>query len=299
MRRIALAAILAVVFGLRAASAAGPFAYVVEWNVGAVVCRVPFPSRASRADAALDDPGIAAPAFGVMDVSSGSFTPIGPWLSPFSALAYFHSSLYTADSAGTLYHVDPSSGQTTAIGISQLPAFSAPVIAGNGYGLYELAIRSMDLYAIDPASAAATRIGPTGIPAPNFSCQISPAVSLAGWGHDLYAVVQSSADFTDSLYRIDIATGHATMVSPVTGASGITALAVVGGSFFGFADQAFQIDPETGVASPVSSPDSVVYGAADISISIAVQDLTTGQAVLTEGALAGGDAFQVSIFAAP
>lgn len=202
--------------------------------------------------------------FGTVDLTTGSFTPIGSGLSVGTGglVPGPGGSLLSLGFDGTLNSINPATGilsgvGATGLGDCTLPSSpcglnSANILGEVGSKVYATDLAN-NLYSVNPATGAATLIGATGIPAvpfiphapvpgdPNGSCYIYDE-SLFGYAGKLYANFDygtfDPTTFTPSpllgasLYQIDTSTGIATKLSPT--AFGLGSIADVAGTLYAF-----------------------------------------------------------------
>ncbi len=235
--------------------------------------------------------------FGVIDLDTGVFTPIGTLSVTLCGLAVYHGNLYGYGPCGTggkLYEVNPANGSETAIG----PASSSYRFLGSTTkGIYGFD-SNLNLYSIDPTTGAATLIGATGLSSPtgfgvstnSATLYITPSSSGCGVGHTLlYSVNTTTATATEigttnlpcgsgasvfenntlytggnispiAVYTLNTTSGTATLVADVSGA----------GYFYGLAPKV-----------PV--------------LTTTVQDVTTGHNITSGEILTTNDNFQVTV----
>ncbi len=147
--------------------------------------------------------------FGVIDLNTGDFAPLGNSSIPSNmsaGLGVAGGKLYTAAFTGsTLYQVNLANGALTAVGSGSLQYYG---LGSTTSGLYALAtyagtnnVPLFNLYSVDPSSGAATLVGPVGAVGP------SAAWSLSTGSSTLYLVDNFN------LYSLDTNTGAATRIS--------------------------------------------------------------------------------------
>jgi len=198
------------------------------------------------------------PQFGAVDLGNGRFIPIGrPAPASLANLVWWKGSLLslaTSDPyAGDLVRINPWTGKITVIGSTGLGfnAFDLAEVRGKLY----LTDFNNNLYSVDPGSGAATMIAATGIPAdPNipFTTNDNGTLNLCdesfyGVGGKLYATFDSfnidpntlmidespdDATVGPALYRIEPATGVATLIGPTNLQLGATV--DVDGKYYAF-----------------------------------------------------------------
>jgi hypothetical protein len=210
-------------------------------------------------------PDLTCTTFGVEDLTTGVFTPLGA-LAGFvpnnGGLAWGTGGLYTGNAAtNTLYLVDTGTGNFTSVGTANVGAGNISVLAGSQGILYELALPSMDLYSFNPADGTTTLIGPTGIPAPAADLSNLFTILLTGLGPNLYTDYLRTDDAgPDSLYRINPTTGQSTLVASLSGVQCLSGLGTVNNTLYAFGvDRCsggsagiYTINPATGVGAFVS-----------------------------------------------
>jgi len=161
--------------------------------------------------------------FGVIDSTTGVYSPIGSLPIPAAAgIAVYANILFAQSMQGELIVINPVSGISTVVGSAGLATVSE-VFAGAGNGLFEIDSLS-NLYRINPNTGAATMVGPTGLPANNGGWD----TSLSDDGTNLYFTA-GGAEAVDELYRVDTTTGRATDLGS-TGARSIAGSAIVSAS---------------------------------------------------------------------
>ena len=220
--------------------------------------------------------------FGVEDLRSGAFAPIGPGLPPEDAGVGLVPSpgkpLLTLAFTGDLIAIDPASGATSLFGATGLADCSTPAspcgpnsagFLGNlGGNLYATDFAN-NLYSVDPKTGAAKVIGPTGIPAYTFNPNIFYDESLFSFRGKLYANFETvtfdpstgmlTAVIPDALYEVDTKTGRATWIAPTT--FGLITIVTVNDTVYGFdgaTGQIVQIDMTTGQTTPVAEIDPAI-----------------------------------------
>jgi hypothetical protein len=245
------------------------------------------------------------PQFGSIDLASGHFAPIGPTPVTLANLVWWKGtllSLSTSDPyAGYLIQIDPANGKVTPIGSTGL-GYNAFDLAEVGGKLY-LTDFSNNIYSVDPESGAATLMAATGMPPdPNIPFTTNNDgtfnlcdESLYGVGGSLYATFDSfnidpatlmideypgDSTVSPALYRIDPATGAATLIGPTN--LGLGATVEVGGRFYAFKGiatgfvsgfpqgfmQLVSLDRSTGKATFIRNIDAsagIVFGAAPVA----------------------------------
>ena len=177
--------------------------------------------------------------FGTVNLSSGTFAPIGPGLPEGTDGLVFTSggNLLTIGGDGELYSINPSTGVATGIGNTGMGTSTAPVNSlGGANGMVYALDANNTLYSINPTTAAAALIGSTGMP------------SDPGCGN--YPNLCDEALFASNgkLY--------ATYDAWLVGADGYSTTVTVNPALW-------QIDPSTGVATFVSSTDIRILSLTD------------------------------------
>jgi hypothetical protein len=180
--------------------------------------------------------------FGVLELHSGAFLPIGPALPPDvggGLVPGRGKSLLTLAFSGDLVAIDPVKGTTSVVGRTGLGDCSTPASlcgsnSANVIGRLDGSLYATDfannLYTIDSESGATKLIGPTGMPAlPFIPLSTSPTgtnvfnESLFSARGKLYAnfaagVLHPGGPPTvvipPALYQINPKTGHAKWIAP-------------------------------------------------------------------------------------
>jgi hypothetical protein len=220
--------------------------------------------------------------FGVEDLRSGAFVPIGPGLPPEDAGVGLVPSpgkpLLTLAFTGDLIAIDPATGATSLFGTTGLGDCSTPAspcgpksagFLGNLGGKLYATDFANNLYSLDPKTGAAKVIGPTGIPAYTFNPNIFYDESLFSFRGKLYANFETVtfdpnsggliAVIPDALYEIDTKTGKATWIAPTT--FGLITIVTVNDTVYGFdgaTGQIVHIDMTTGQTTPVAEIDPAI-----------------------------------------
>jgi hypothetical protein len=245
--------------------------------------------------------------FGTIDLNTGAYSHIGPG-TPALATGLVpgpNGSLLTLTFSGNLDSINPATGIASVIGatgladcsnrpISPCGPTSANYLGELGGTIYATDF-SNNLYTVNPLTGAAKLIGPTGIPAvpaipDSFNADGTFNAfdeTLFGAGGSLYetfdAITINPSPFTvapvisPDLYKINPATGLATLVAPT--ALTLGAAADVNGTVYVFNNMQGQVDtlnlasgnttfvsnadPATGLfagASPVATPEPSFIG---------------------------------------
>jgi hypothetical protein len=233
--------------------------------------------------------------FGVLDLRSGTFLPIGPGLPPDVGTGLVPgrgASLLSLGFTGNLDAIDPVTGITSVVGATGLHDCSLPVdpydpkcanIIGRFDGTVYVTDFANNLYSADSATGAARLIGPTGIPPLTFvPFTANPDGSVNIYGESLfsargkfYAYFSAVAlNFETgakriltpgALYQLNPATGHTTFIAPTD--SNLTSIVNVNDTLYGFdaaAAQVVTLDLTTGQTTAISQLDpaaSVIPGA--------------------------------------
>ena len=230
--------------------------------------------------------GSNGPQFGAVDLGSGRFLPIGkPSPAELADLVWWKGSLLslavTDPYAGDLVRINPLNGTISVVGPTGL-GYNAFSIANVGGTLY-LTDFSGNLYTVDPRTGGATFFAATGLPAdvvPPFTTNSDGTLNLCdqtfyAMGGSLYVTFDafnidpatlaldkspSNLSISPALYRINPATGAATMVGPTYFQFGATV--ALGGKFYGIR----------------LSPTGFAYGVPTAFSELYTLDVTTGQA---------------------
>jgi len=148
--------------------------------------------------------------FGVIDLDTGNFTPVGSSnlaSSMAAGLGVAGGKLYTAAVNGnTLYQVNPATGSLTAVGNGSIQYYG---FGSTTSGLYAIAtytstnnVPLFNLYSVDPSSGATTLVGPVGTIGP------SSAFTLSTGSSTLYL------EDNFNLYSLNTNTGAPTLINP-------------------------------------------------------------------------------------
>ena len=178
-----------------------------------------FPSRAKADDLAFMV--TSSGQFGVIDLNTGAFSlrsnlsiiAIGLGETP-------DGKLYTSDSNGVVYQVNPTNGSLTTVGSNGVANFG---IGSTTSGLYAVD-NLLNLYSINPGTGAAAKIGATGLPQP----QGLTTMGLSAGAATLYITYGPSFG-PATLYSVNTATGAATAIGN-TGVDGIAAVVFENGN---------------------------------------------------------------------
>jgi hypothetical protein len=208
--------------------------------------------------------------FGTVDLSSGTFLPIGPGIPPDLGGGLVpgpRGSLFTLSFTGNLVAIDPATGATSVVGPTGLGDCSTPsspcgLNSANVIGRLDGSLYATDfannLYSVDAATGTATLIGPTGIDAITFvPFSANPDGTLNVYSESLFS-------FRGRLY----ATFGTAALNPKTG----TATTVIPGALY-------EIDRRTGQATPISPTDTHLTSVVNVSDTVYAFDVATGQVV--------------------
>jgi PEP-CTERM motif len=237
--------------------------------------------------------------FGVVDLSTGSFTEIGSGLPEASTglIAGPNGSLLTLAYSGNLDAINPATGQVTSSvptglgsctgpGSGQCGANSANNVAELNGTVYVTDFLN-NLYKLNPITGAKTLVGSTGVPAVSpMPYSLNPegqinlfGEALVGAKGSLYATFFTlTADpntfaptpaMPDHLYQIDPATGATVNLDPSNPTTfGLDTIVDVNGTYYTFADAFGEIDTinlSSGVTTTVGSFDpgstGLIFGA--------------------------------------
>jgi PEP-CTERM motif len=178
--------------------------------------------------------------FGTVDLTTGAFNQIGPAIAdPLSGLLpQPNGSLLSISASGNLDSVNPASGAVSVIGATGLGNLAYDIAELNGT-VYATDLNS-NLYTVNTTTGTVTLIGATGIPpCPSLTnpADISDETLFAAGGQ-LYAtfdginLMTSALVNSPELYQINPATGIATPVGST--ALGLDAAVQVNGVVYGF-----------------------------------------------------------------
>jgi hypothetical protein len=188
--------------------------------------------------------------FGTVDVSTGTFSQIGPALSdPLGGLVLGPHGYLGVSVSGNLDSLNPATGGVSVIGATGLGSQADTMTILNGT-VYETDL-SNNIYTINTTTGTAQLIGYTGIP----PCPPPPLAgdeSLFTANGNLYETFDTvdPSTFTPiiepELYRINSVTGQATLIGPT--AFMIDAAIDLSGNVYAFtaSAQVLSLDPATG-----------------------------------------------------
>jgi PEP-CTERM motif len=190
--------------------------------------------------------------FGIIDLSTGTFTSLGNSGSQLSGLGNYGGVIYAGayvfnPQPTAFYQVNPADGSLTFIGNSSEPFM---VTGSTTDGVYKLGYDG-NLYSINLATGASTLIGATGIPL-NGSYTGNGYIGMSANGSNLY--INQNSD----LYLLNTSTGNASLVGS-TSATIFSAMVSIAGVYYGTNDpnirQVFTFDPNTAAltAGPVTN----------------------------------------------
>ena len=229
--------------------------------------------------------------FGVEDLSSGGFVPIGPGLPPKDASVSLvrapRGSLLTLAFTGDLIGIDPVTGVASLVGKTGLGDCSTPTspcgpnsagFLGNLGGSFYATDYANNLYSLDPATGATSLIGPTGIPPITGNPNIPNAdgtfnvfdTNLFNFRGKLYAIfdgfkvdpntgVATAIIYPGAIYEIDSKSVKATWIASTV--VGLTSVVTVGDTVYGFdalTGLILNIDMTSGQTTPVSQIDPAI-----------------------------------------
>lgn len=233
--------------------------------------------------------------FGVVDLRSGGFLPIGPGLPPDVGDGLVQGpgkSLLSLGFDGKLIAIDPFTGHTSVVGETGLGDCSTPTSpcgpnSANWIGLFDghyyVTDFANNLYSLDPKTAATKLIGPTGMPPLTFvPFSENPDGSVNVFSEGLFeycgklygyfstqAVNFTTGTYTNlipgEIYEIDPANGHTIDIAAAS--SNYSAFATVHDKVYAFdaiVGEVDALDPRTGTQTPVATLDAaagVVAGA--------------------------------------
>ncbi len=236
---------------------------MILWQKVALALTLVTSTVAAYADAVVYVVGDSGQ-FGTINLSTGSFTPIGPGLGAGSGglVRGPGGSLLSLGFDGNLNSINPATGVMSTVGATGLGDCSLPTSAcgpnsANLVGQLGASVFATDLannlYSINPVTGAATLIGPTGIPGVPFTPKSGVPgdpdgsfyiydESLFDFGGNLYANMDAGifdpVTFTPTslidpnIYRIDTLTGAATLVTATD--FGLGTITNVNGTLYAF-----------------------------------------------------------------
>jgi outer membrane protein assembly factor BamB len=205
--------------------------------------------------------------FGALDLATGKFFPIAP-VPPDVGTGLVHgrgtSLLYLAFS-GKLTALDPFFGTTSIVGdgtgglgdcsVPGSYALNCAIALGQVGGHLYATDFANNLYSVDPKTGAATLIGPTGMPPLEFA---PPRANSDG---TLDVVSESLVSYRGKLYA-----NFATVkINP----DGTFDPIIPGGLY--------QIDPSTGMSTPIASVDSNITAMVNVHDTVYAFDAWTGE----------------------
>lgn len=236
---------------------------MILWHKVVLALTLATPTVAAYADSVVYVIGDSGQ-FGTVNLSTGSFTAIGPGLSVGTGglVRGPGGSPFSLGFNGNLNTINATTGVLSAVGATGLGDCSLPtsacgsnsanIIGKVGSNLYATDYAN-NLYSVDPVTGAATLIGATGIPGLPFTPH-SPVPgdpdgsfyiydeSLFDYGGQLYANLDAGifdpVTFTPTsliapnIYRINTSTGVATLVTPTD--FGLGAITDVNGTLYAF-----------------------------------------------------------------
>jgi hypothetical protein len=208
--------------------------------------------------------------FGAVDLSSGTFLPIGPGIPPDLGGGLVpgpRGSLLTLSFNGNLVAIDPATGATSVVGLTGLVDCSTPSspcglnsanVIGRLDGMLYATDFANNLYSVDAATGLATLIGPTGMPPITFV----PFSANADGTLNVYS--ESLFSVRGRLY----ATFGTAALNPETG----TATDVIAGGLY-------EIDRKTGQGTPIGPTDTHLTSVVTVSDAVYAFDVARHQAV--------------------
>ena len=162
--------------------------------------------------------------FGVIDLNTGVFRQLGNISTAGGLGETSDGTLYTADSNGIVYRVNPANGILTAVGTNGVVNYAFCSTTSGLFGLDA----SLTLYSINPSNGVATKIGPTGIN-PNPGVVVTTGCSA---GSSTLYITFGPSYGSVTLYSVNTTTGVATALG-TTGADGIGAMVFEDGVLYG------------------------------------------------------------------
>ena len=234
---------------------------------------------------------------GQMDLATGSFSPTGSIPPTIQYLAPGpNGSLLTMSFDGNLDSINPVTGAISVIGATGFADCSLPTSPtcgphsqlsfGSAGGTLYATDFANNFYTIDPMTGNATLVGATGIPGiPFIPVSTNPDGSfnfydenIFGVGGSLYvnfdaasfnpATFDLTTVISPALYKIDVNTGHATLIAATD--LGLITVLNVDGTVYGFnggSGQIVTLDVTNGITSVVSNIDpslGLIGGAATV-----------------------------------
>jgi hypothetical protein len=206
--------------------------------------------------------------FGIIDLSSGAITSIGPSGVPYEGLALSPGgAIYGSTNASTIYSVNSTTGAATAVG-SGVPAGPVAIRFDPAGALYAItALGPVNFYTANSPSGVFSLVGSTGLSTYwDDMAFIGPNTLL------MEADPGGEVSSLSSLYSINTRTGAASLIGP----TGYTVAPMVfeDGILYGFdpnTDQMLSINTSTGQGSLIVNYDSsfgTIYGAAESVYSV-------------------------------
>jgi hypothetical protein len=171
-------------------------------GVTALLCGLAIAINNARADVLAYAEIAGGIAFGVVDLNTGSFTPIGSGMTGQGLGAGPDGGIYTGN-ATSLYSINPTNGVATLVGSSASIVYWE--IGSTTTGLYALGTDG-NLFSINPNTGAATSIGPSGL-----SAAVDHQELTMSNGSDTLYMTSGGA-----LYVLNTTTGAASLVGSGT-----------------------------------------------------------------------------------
>jgi hypothetical protein len=166
---------------------------------------------------AYEATGLGSHLFGVVDLTTGAFTPRGDMGQTLNGIGSYNGVVYGGLRFGdVLYRINTSTGALTEVGTGNI---SYGDFGSTTSGLYGFGTDS-NLYSINPHTGAATLIGPTSVP-------FGGVFGMSSGGDTIYAT------HDDDHYSLNTATGAGTLIGTATGPIGFGAEVSVGGVLYG------------------------------------------------------------------
>ncbi len=229
--------------------------------------------------------------FGLVDLSNGNFTLIGSLTASLVGLGESGNVLYGLDSTGNLVTIDKTTAAATQLGNLGI---TATVFSSLSTGSLFAVDNSWTLWSIDPVNVKATsvrtiKVNNTALPALGG---YGYANGLAGDSASLYFTLDLWSSnpgdvLTDKLYRIDPATGAATVIGP-TNQEDIAGAAYIAGALYGFTGdfvslphKIVTLDTSTGASTFVTDVSGIasLYGAVHADPPITTPEPATASLV--------------------